>query len=178
MGISSSDIKVKLSTKSGAAGNTETSAPADSLGKYVSTTELVDATLHNLFDLVSGAENLDEEAEYRCIFIHNTNGTDTFLNIKIFLLSQVTGGADVELGIDTTAASAVGSGTAQALEVADEDTAPVGVTFSAPADYAAGLDLGDLAPAEVRAVWVKRLTKNSASLTADGATIRIQGESL
>lgn len=177
MAISGSDIKFKFATTTGPGDSTAGTANG-SLGEFISTTELTDATLHNLFDVVGGDENLASESEYRCLFIHNTNATDTFLNVKAFISAEVAGGASVEIGVDPTAASAVDSASDQAVEIADEDTAPAGVSFSAPTDYDSGIDIGDLAPGEVRAIWIKRTTSNSAAKSNDGATIRIQGESL
>jgi hypothetical protein len=51
MPIATSDIKIKLSTKSGSAGNSTAQGNVNnSLGKYISTTELVDNSLNNLYD--------------------------------------------------------------------------------------------------------------------------------
>lgn len=178
MPLSSADLLVKLSTTAGAAGNTTAGTPAGSLGKYVSTTQLVDNVLDNLFDDVSGAENAANDVEYRCIFIHNAHATLTYIAPKIFLQSEVAGGASIAIGVDPTAASAVGSAGAQAVQVADENTAPAGVVFSSPIDLASGLALGDIAAGQVKAVWVRRTAANTAAQTNDGVTLRVQGDSL
>lgn len=177
MAVSSSDILLKYSTTTGP-GNSTAGAAGTSLGQFISTTQITSATLNNLFDDVSGAENLAEESEYRCIFIHNNHATDDFLNVKAYILSEVADGADIAIGVDTTAASAVDSATDQALEVADEDTAPVGVTFSSPTTLATGIDVGDLLAGQVRAIWIRRTAANSDALSNDGVTLRIQGESI
>lgn len=177
MSIEAADILLKYSETTGP-GNTIAGSANGSLGGFCSTTEITSATLHNLFDVISGAENIALEAEYRCFFVHNSNVTDTFLNVRVFLVSEVAGGANAAVGVDATAASAVGSALAQAVTVADEDTAPSGVSFTIPTDYAAGAIIGDLAPGEVRAVWVRRTTTNSAAQSNDGVTLRVQGESL
>lgn len=178
MPVSSSDILLKLSTKSGAAGNSEAGSPAGSLGKYISTTEITDATLNNLFDDVSGEENANSDVEYRCIFIHNNHGSISYDNVRVYLTSEVAGGADIAIGVDPTAASAVGSASAQAEEIADEDTAPSGVAFTSPTTLAAAIDLGDIAAGSCRAFWVRRTANNTAALSSDGVTLRIAGESL
>lgn len=178
MPIASSDIKWKYSTKDGAAGNANAGTAAGSLGKYISTTEITGATLHNLFDAVSGQENLDSDVEYRCLFIHNAHATITMENTKIWIVTEVAGGASIALGVDTTAASAIGSASAQALEVSDEDTAPVGVTFTSPTVVGSAVVVGDIAPGECRAVWVRRTAANNAALENDGATLRVRCESL
>lgn len=178
MPVPSSDILLKHSVKTGAAGNSQAGTPAGSLGKYISTTQLTDSTLNNLFDDITGAENLASEAEYRCIFVHNAHATITLENIAVFLSSEVAGGASIAVGIDPTAASAIGAAPAQALEVVDENTPPVGVAFSSPTTFATGLSLGNLAPGECRAIWIRRTAANSAAQSNDGATLRVQGDSL
>lgn len=97
MAVSSSDILLKYSTTTGP-GNSTAGAAGTSLGQFISTTQITSATLNNLFDDVSGAENLAEESEYRCIFIHNNHATDDFLNVKAYILSEVADGADIAIG--------------------------------------------------------------------------------
>lgn len=177
MPIVEADIKLKLSVKTGSAGDTTAQAdPDESLGKYVSTTELVDATLNNLFDDVTGGENAASEAEYRCIFVHNTHATLTLQSAVVWLSAEVAGGAAAAISVDTTAASDADSSSAQAKEVVDENTAPATQTFSSPTTKGAGLALGSLAPDEVRAIWVRRTAANSAALNNDGVTIRVEGD--
>jgi len=174
--IASSDIKYKYSVTSGSAGNSTAGTAGGSLGKYVSTTEITTATLHNLFDVISGDENAASEAEYRCIFIHNSHATLTLQNAVVWMVSEVAGGANAAISVDTTAASAVGSASAQAKEVADENTAPSTQTFSSPTTKGAGLSIGNLAAGQVRAVWVRRTATNSAALNNDGVTLRVEGD--
>lgn len=176
MAITSSDLLVKLSTKSGSAGNSLTSTPAASLGKYISTTQVTDASLNNLFDDVSGAENEAGDVEYRCIFLHNNHGSLTLENSVVWVASQVSGGTSVAIGVDTTAASAIGASGAQALEVADESTAPTGVSFSTPTTRATGLSLGNIAAGYCRAVWIRRTAANTGALDNDGGSISFSGD--
>lgn len=177
MPIVTNDIKLKLSIKTGTAGNQSAQPdPNASLGKYISTTEITDATLNNLFDDVSGDENAASEAEYRCIFCHNAHGSLALQTPKVWLASEVAGGANAAIAIDGVAASAIGSAGAQADEVANENTAPSGEAFSAPTTKAAGLDLGDLPNGQCRAIWVRRTATNSAALNNDGVTVRCEGD--
>lgn len=177
MPIASSDIKMKLSIKTGSAGNSQAQGdPNASLGKYISTTEITDATLNNLFDDISGDENAASDVEYRCIFIHNAHASLTLQSPKVWIASQVSNGADMAIGIDTTAASAIGNTSAQALEVANEGTAPAGVTFSSPTDKASGLSLGNLPNGQCRAVWIRRTAQNNAALNNDGGSLSVEGD--
>lgn len=177
MSIEAADILLKYSETTGP-GDTNAGSANGSLGGFCSTTEITSATLHNLFDVVSGTENIALEAEYRCFFVHNSNATDTFLNVRVFLASEVAGGANAAVGVDATSVIAVGSEVNQAVTIADENTAPSGVSFTMPTDYAGGAIIGDLPPGEIRAVWVRRTTTNSAAQSNDGVTLRVQGESL
>lgn len=177
MAIVASDIQFRLSVASGSAGNSVAGTPGGSLGPWVSTTSLTDATLNNLFDDVSGSENAALDTEYRCIFIYNAHATLTYQNVVVWLDSQVAGGADVSVAVDTTAASAVNATVAQSLSVANENTAPTGPAFSTTAtSKATGLVVGNIPASSVRAIWIKRTATNSAPLSNDGAVIAVSGD--
>lgn len=178
MPVSSADVLIKFSTKDGTAGDTTAGTPSGSLGKYLSTTQITDAAINNLFDDVSGDENAASDVEYRCIFIHNNHATISFDNVRVYLVSEVAGGADTAIGVDPTAASPKGSATAQAVEIVDEDTAPTGVTFTSPTDLANAINLGNIAAGSCRAFWVRRAAANTAALANDGVTLRINGQSV
>lgn len=176
MAITASDVLFKLSVTSGSAGNSQAGTPAGALGKYISTTQLTDATLGNLFDDISGDDNAASDVEYRCYFVHNNHGSLTWLSPKVWISSEVGGGASAAIGLDPAAASAIGSASAQAATVADENTAPGGVSFSAPTTKATGLSLGDLPPGQCRAIWVRRTAANTGAVDNDGVTIRVEGD--
>jgi hypothetical protein len=177
MPIVAADIKIKLSILTGSAGNSAAQPdPNASLGKYISTTEIVDATINNLFDNVTGDENAASEAEYRCIFVHNAHATITYENAVCWLSAEVAGGAVAAISVDTTAASAIGSASAQAKQVADENTAPATQTFTSPTSKATGLSIGNLTPGQCRAIWVRRTAANTAALNNDGVTISVEGD--
>lgn len=178
MPIASSDLHFKLSLKTGTAGNQSAQPdPNQSLGKYISTTDITDNTLNNLFDDISGDENAANTVDYRCIFIHNAHATLTLQNAVVWLSAEVAGGASISLAIDNVAASAIGSASAQADQIANETTAPSAVgTFSAPTTKGTGLSVGSLTAGQCRAIWVKRTAANTAALNNDGCTIRIEGD--
>jgi hypothetical protein len=178
MPIATSDLHWKLSLKTGTAGNQSTQpSPNASLGKYISTTDLVDNTLNNLFDDISGDENAASTVDYRCIFVHNAHATLSLLNAVVWLFAEVAGGANCAIAIDNVAASAIGSASAQADNIATETTAPSAAgAFSSPTTKATGLSIGTIAAGQCRAVWVKRTAQNSAALDSDGVTIRVEGD--
>lgn len=179
MPIVSGDIKYKLSTKSGAAGNSLAQADINaSLGKYISTTEITAATLNNLFDNVTGSENATNAVEYRCIFVHNTHGTLALENAGIYVSSQVAGGTTLDIAVDNLAPSAIGSSSAQAFEAANSTTSPGGSAgaFSAPTTALTALALGTIPAGFCKAVWVRRTAANTVAVDNDGGTFVVTGD--
>jgi hypothetical protein len=171
--ITSGEILFKFSVAA-AAGNTTAGSAATSLGDQISTTAWANGA--TLFDDISGAENAASTVDYRCIFIHNSNASNTLENAVIYLQSETAGGANIAVGADTTAASALGSGSAQALTVANETTAPAGVSFSSPTTAGTGVSLGNIPSGQVKAFWVRRTATNSAALSNDGVTLAVSGD--
>jgi len=171
MTVSASDILLKYSVGSGSAGNTTAGTRDTSLGKYISTTQ-VSAPPNAFWDDVSSAEASAGDTEYRCIFVHNSHATDSALNVTVTIQSEVSGGGATTIGVDTTAASAVGSASAQAVgPVADENTAPAGITFGSSAT------IGTLLAGQCRAVWLKRVVgASTAAITGDGFTFHVAGD--
>ena len=175
MAITATDILFKFSV-SAAAGNTTGGSAATSLGDQISTTQITDASLHNLFDVVSGDENAASEAEYRGFFVHNNHGSLTWENVVVWLSAEVANGAVAAISVDTTGVTAVGSGSAQMKTIADENTAPATQTFSAPTTKGTGLAIGNIPAGSVAGIWVRRTAANTAALDNDGVTIRCEGD--
>ena len=172
--IVASEIKTYYSVKTGSAGNSTAGTAAGSLGKYISTTEWTAGSANDLFDDITGAENAASTVDYRCVFVRNTNTANSMQNTVVYLSAEVSGGASVAIAIDNTAASAIGSASAQAAEITNETTAPTGVgAFSSPTTAGTGLSLGTIAVGQCRAVWVRRTAANSSALSADGVTLGI-----
>lgn len=175
MAITASDILFKFSVVA-AAGNTTAGTAATSLGDQISTTQLADATLHNLFDAVTGDENAASDVEYRCYFIHNNHATLSWDNVFVWLNSETAGGASAAIGLDPVGVTAKGAATAQAATIANENTAPAGVSFSSPTTKGAGLSVGSIPAGSVVAVWVRRTAANTAALDNDGVVIKVEGD--
>lgn len=166
MAVLNTEIKFFLS---GGAANSDVNA---SLGGAKSSTEITSAQLHNLFDVVTSAEASAGDVEYRCLYVENTNGTDSLLSAAAYVSSN-TPSADttLDIGLGTSAIN----GTEQT--VADESTAPAGVTFSAPATLGAGLAIGDLTAGQHKAIWVRRtVNAAAAAYNNDTATINVGGD--
>lgn len=161
MPIASSDIQYRLS---GGAANAN---PDASLGGAISST----AAAATIFDDVSSAEAAAGDVEYRCVYVRNNHGTLTLIGAKVWIQTNTPSAqTDVAIGLGTSAIN----GTEQT--VANESTAPASVTFSSPADFASGLVIGDLAPGATKALWIRRTVTAGAAATADGFTLRVQGD--
>lgn len=176
MAISSGDILLKYSVVTGSAGDSTAGTASGSLGKYGSTTQVA-AGANGLFDDISGAENAASTVDYRGIVVHNNHATLTLQNAVVYLSAETAGGASIAIAVDNIAASAKGSSSAQLAQIANETTAPTGVSaFSSPTTAGAGLSLGSIAAGQFKGIWVRRTAANSAALDSDGVTIAISGD--
>jgi hypothetical protein len=186
--IVSSDILFKLSAPGASTGNTVSGTAGNSWGNYISTTQLSNTPLDNLFTDITGAENAAEQVDYACVFIHNnTSSGNSMLNTVAWLpLSLfVTGGANIALAADTYSASAIGTSSQQAVKITANTNAPSGVSGwvspvnTAPSypSYTNGIQLGTIAPGYCIAVWVRRSATNSAPVNNDGFTLEIDFDS-
>lgn len=93
--------------------------------------------------------------EYRCHYIKNIHGVDTAFNVGIFIDTDALGADTIELGIDP---AGVGDGvtTGVATTISDDQSVPSLVDFSAPS-RSTPLAVGNLAPGQMTAVWIKRI---------------------
>jgi len=163
MPIISTDIVYRLS---GGASNTDVNA---SLGGAKSSTS-VGTGLHNLFDVVGSAEAAAGDTEYRCVYVHNNHGTLTMQAAKIWISSNTP-------STDTSVEIALGSSAVNGTEtsVANENTAPSGPTFSAPASEGTALSIGDIPAGQHKAVWIKRIVNTGAvAYNNDTATLTVK----
>ncbi len=161
MAIAQTDIQYRLS---GGAGN---ASPAASLGGAKSTT----AAGASIFDDVSSAEAVAGDTEYRCVYVHNAHASLTLVGAVVWIPSNTPStSTTVDVGVGTSAVN--GTETA----VADENTAPSGVTFAAAATQGAGVALGDIPAGQSRAVWLRRTITAGAGAVNDSFTLRVTGD--
>jgi len=164
MAITASDILLMLS------GGTSNSSQNAALGGAASTSTQASASL---FDNVSSAEALAGDTEYRCIYVKNNHGSLTAQSVHLWITANTpSSDTDITIGLGTSAVN----GTEQT--VADENTAPTGVTFSSAANEGAAISIGDLAPGQTKAVWIKRVVNSAASAVSDSANIRVKCDTL
>jgi len=142
------------------------------LGGAKTGSAITSAQLHNLFDVVTGAESTAGDIEYRCFYVENTNATDTLTTSGIYIQTNTPStDTNVEIGLDPA-----GNG-GTAVTIANESTSPAGVTFNEPGS-GSPLSLGDLAPGEFYAVWVKRTVDSAAgAFNNDSVILRVTGDS-
>lgn len=166
MPIANTDIQYRLP---GGASNSDVNA---SLGGAKSSTQVASATANNLFDAASSAETAAGDVEYRCVYVHNAHASLTLQNAKVWLNSN-TPSADttIDIGLGTAAVNATEQ------TVANESTAPSGVSFSAPAIEGAALSIGDIPAGQHKAIWLRRtINSNAGAFTNDAATLRVKGD--
>jgi hypothetical protein len=163
MAVLSTDLKFFLS---GGADNTN---PNASLGGVISSEEVVDDTLNNLFADVSGAEHAIGSTKYRCIYLVNDSASIAY-NVKLYIDSNTIAVDDtINIGKDLAGVD----GTADT--VANEDTAPdPAVTFTTADGYANAIDLGNIPAGQKYAFWIKRIVSAGDTAQADNeATIKV-----
>jgi hypothetical protein len=169
------NIELRLST--GGAGTTN-STPANSIGGNMATNpeaiiNTSNTTLNNLWNNVSKTDNFNGVTTYRCVYIHNDTATsgDIFANGTAYMTGSPL--ATFTLGLVATKNTAAGT-------IADEHTAPSGITFTAPTSGSPLALLSSsnvLNPGDYIGLWLKRVDNNitgSGSVT-DTQNISING---
>lgn len=161
MPILTTDIQYRLS------GGATNGSPIASLGGVKSS----NAAPSTIFDGVDAGESAAGDIEYRCIYVHNAHTSLTLYNAFAWLpLNTPSTSTLLEIGVGTSAVN----GTEQT--VADENTAPSGVTFGVGATKGAGVALGDIPAGQGRSVWLRRTVTAAAAAISDGFTIKVEGE--
>jgi len=166
MAIVAGDIDFRLS---GGAANSD---PDAALGGAKSSTELTDATLENLFSNAPAAESEAGSVKYRCFYVHNNHGSLALQNAEIWISANTPSG-------DTVAAIGLGTSAVNGTEqtVADEDTAPSGVTFSSADGQDNALSIGNIPADEHKAIWVRRtISAGAGAYNPDNMVINVEGE--
>lgn len=173
--IVASDIKWHFTTTAGSAGNSTANTTVSTfLGKYAASSLWAGGGTNDLFADITGAQNAASQVDYAGLAIENGNASNSAQNSVAYLSSEVAGGASVAIGADTTAASSLTNASAQLLTIANNTTAPAGVSFSSPTTAGTGISLGTIAVANVKGLWVRRTAANTAALSADGVTLAVQ----
>ena len=170
MAITSSNIKFYLS------GGTSNSNVNASIGGAISSTEVTDDSLHNLFDKTLGTESTAGDIEYRCIYVKNTHASLELELAKIWISTNTSSPANVI----AIALDGAGKGGVAETET-DENVAPTGETFSQPTAYSGGLSLDGggtgLGYGVSYPIWIRR-TIAAGATAVDNVTfvLSVQGD--
>ena len=175
MPIVAADLVWRLS---GGASNTDPNAALGGIMSTVAGGIITTGVDNNLFDDISGDEGNDGDTNYRGIYFKNNHGSLTLTGTKVWISSNTTSTDDTINIALADEGEGDGATTGVMETIVDEDTAPVGPSFSAPANKTAGLSFGDLDAGNVFGLWVQRIVNaGAAAIDANSATIRAEGDS-
>lgn len=170
------DFTWRMSVPSGP-GGTFYSGYSGSYGGFVSNVA-ISGTFNRIFPDVTVAQDQALTVDYVCLFLCNNNILSTLVNPVVYISSQVSGGADIQIGVDPTAQSLLASSSGQAVSSGGNLSPPSGVTFSAPTTLGAALSLGtDIMPGYVKALWLQRTCLGLGVPLVDGVGLTISGGS-
>ncbi len=123
--------------------------PVTSLGGVRSTTEIVAATLNNLFDDTTRVEIINGRIEYRCFYIKNESGGD-FMRARFINLV-------IPPAVESEFSFAINDPGVVAEQLPTEDQTPAGLTFFKFRDFRAlEVALGLIDDTKEIAIWIKR----------------------
>ena len=145
MAIVSADIKIYKSANSG-------------LGGVINLAdESVSGVSNNLFDTFTGAETTAGGTYYCCIYIKNEHVSLTAQAISFYINSEA-----AHAGLNVSVAKGVAATNVAEATIANETTAPAGVTFADTDTTTVGAGTADVAVSipdipfsEFQAVWVR-----------------------
>jgi len=169
------NIILRLST--GSTSSSTSNGPNNSLGGKMGTDDAAkilttNTEFNNLWDDISKLENSNNTTDYRCIFVHNdtTTPNNSFLLGKLYFSGSPK--AVFQAGI-----GAGGVKNSDDIVIANETTAPTGVTFADHNDEASALALPTLEPNDYIAIWLKRTANNipGSGVINDLISINISG---
>jgi len=168
MAIIEADLIYRLS---GGVANTD---PNLALGGSMSTAAggiVVTNTQNNDMNDITSDEAAAGITIYRGYFYENTNATLTW-TVPVFWIESQTSSGDTTVNI----AIADEAKNLPIEVIPNEETAPVGPVFTAPANKAAGIVIGSLDPTDNRGLWVEYIVNGGATTVLDQYTIKAEGD--
>lgn len=115
------------------------------------------------YDDITKSESNAGMTDYRGFYVINTHATESGNDITIWQKNNASGADSLELG-DDPAGVGDGSSTGVGVVIANEITAPVGVTFTAPTTPETGINIGSLGPGQATCFWQKRTVPASTTI--------------
>lgn len=177
MAVETADLKWYMS------GGSSNTTPDNSIGGGPSTeaTGEITATPMRVFDKVTGPQSDDGHTDYRLVYVKNDHATLTLEDAKLYIEANTPdAGSHIEVGL---AATAKGNAAAQTEPtIANETTAPAGVTFTQPTETGTGsaipLDIDNLAAQNYKGIWIKRVIDSSnRAVDNETAQLAVDGDS-
>ena len=173
-----SDVQILLAAPQAPSGYVSPGSLYNSLGRWMSTTQLnADVSQNNLFPDVTGPQNAAGQVDYQCLFVFNTNSTDTMKNVLAWIpTSSVTGALEWAVAADTTSPSAFNATvTPQAGFITAPTIAPstVAAFFGPSSASSGGASMPTLAPGMVAALWVRGTAVDSPAFSGAGFNLQV-----
>ena len=131
------------------------------------------ATLTNkLFLDVTKAESLSGVTKYHCFALKNTHASMSMVNVLSWIITNTPGADTIAIGLDPLTA---GTGSTGPTAVANENTAPSGVTFVTPtaSTDASALAIGTLTNGQCRFIWLKQLVPSNVTVATPVNTFNL-----
>lgn len=151
-------------------GGSSNTLPSLCLGGLTSSVTISLTALHNLYDKVEISERVAGSTEYRAFDIVNVGDAATTSQILYILSNTSSTDTNVEIGYDSTAGSHALNAALQTI--ANETTAPTGISFSQPT-LEAPITLPPIAAGQAIRVWIKWVVAaGSSAFPADSFSIR------
>jgi hypothetical protein len=121
----------------------------------------------SLFDNVTNGERTAGLVDYRLVYVHNDDSADG--SVVAYVPSNLEAGREIAVGVPTQAAGVT------VTAVSNDQTAPAGVTFSAPTTAGAGLSLGTIPAGSYRGLWLRRTVASGTAVDpTNSATVRLE----
>jgi hypothetical protein len=137
-------------------GFADPSEQAESLGGYVSTTRVTDFGSGDVFRAVNDDELGSGATLYRALAFINAHASLRTPSLRAYVPDA---GEDEDvafaIGLDPAGVVDLEDEDPQGATIADEETAPAGVSFSAPDNVNDGLVIGEMPPRTAVLIWVR-----------------------
>jgi len=159
--------------------------PEQSLGGTLNPNTIPSGVAQNIFDNVTGDEASTGEDYYRAIGIHNTLTTHIWMNTKMWITGYVRAATNYDtifFGTERPAGT-IGTPDGTIQTIADEFTAPVGITWTAEGSPSntinvSGKDyINSIGPDDWAGIWLYRsVPPGAAAFSNRSCTIKVEGE--
>jgi hypothetical protein len=137
--------------------------PAESFGGAMSTEQ----PGAGLFADVTNAQRISGLVDYRLIYVFNADVDDG--SVVAYIPTQLESGRQLAIGVATQAAGVT------VTKPANDQTAPAGVSFSAPSTVPSGVSLGTIPAGSFRGLWLRRtINSNTPQDPTNLATIKLE----